>query len=83
MSHLPGATAAVLIGCSLLSSGCQWVPKGRLIACESQNRILLEQSKAQIAEMEQVRAHSGRLANRVIELEDSLAERKDPASLKR
>jgi hypothetical protein len=48
------------------ASGCSLVSSGRLTAIESQNRGLIEQNKAQAAEIENLRAHARRLENRVI-----------------
>jgi chemotaxis protein MotB len=57
----------------LLLAGCQWVPRSRLMAAESQNRVLLEQRKAQLAEIENLRQHSRTLETQLAEAEEELA----------
>jgi len=54
-------------------AGCQLIPNPKLAAIESQNRVLQEQSKAQIAEIENLKEHGRTLADHVVEAEEELA----------
>jgi hypothetical protein len=49
---------------------------GQLGTLQTQNRSLLEQNRAQLAEMENLKAHARRLEDKLIEAEQRLAERK-------
>jgi hypothetical protein len=60
-------TALVACGCS--STG------GQLGTLQTQNRSLLEQNRAQLAEMENLKTHARRLEDKLIEAEQRLAER--------
>lgn len=64
--------ASALLLC-VLCSGCQWAPKGQLTVCETQSRSLAEQSKAQLAEIENLKQHGRELENRLIQSEEELA----------
>ena len=55
---------ACAIGCSPFSSG-------RMSAIETQNRALIEQNKAQAAEIENLREHSRRLEDRLLARESN------------
>lgn len=57
----------------LLLAGCQWVPRSKLLAAESQNRVLLEQRKAQLVEIENLRQHSRTLESQLVQAEEELA----------
>lgn len=57
----------------LLLAGCQWVPRSKLLAAESQNRVLLEQRKAQLVEIENLRQHSRTLEAQLAQAEEELA----------
>lgn len=57
----------------MLLVGCQWVPRSKLLAAESQNRVLLEQRKAQLVEIENLRRHSRTLETQLAEAEEELA----------
>jgi hypothetical protein len=59
----------ILAACGCSSTG------GQLGTLQTQNRSLLEQNRAQIAEMENLKAHTRRLENKLIEAERRLAER--------
>ena len=59
---------------TLAACGCSSTG-GQLGTLQTQNRSLLEQNRAQIAEMENLKAHSRRLENKLIEAERRLAER--------
>jgi hypothetical protein len=66
---LPLAVALFTAGCS--SNG------GQLGTLRTQNRSLLEQNNAQLAEIENLKTHSRRLADRLIAAEEELAARQD------
>jgi chemotaxis protein MotB len=57
----------------LILAGCQWVPRSKLVAAESQNRVLLEQRKAQLVEIENLRRHSRTLEEQLAAAEEELA----------
>jgi chemotaxis protein MotB len=63
-----------LVCAALSQPGCQWVSKGQLTAADSQNRILNEQSKAQLAEIENLKAHNRTVENQLIQAEEELAD---------
>jgi chemotaxis protein MotB len=58
---------------ALFLPGCMFVPKTELNAAQVQNRVLTEQSKAQLAELENLKTHSHELENRVIRSEKQMA----------
>jgi chemotaxis protein MotB len=57
----------------LASSGCLFVPKTQLNSCQVQNRSLSEQNRAQLAEIENLRAHSRKLEDRLVRTEEDYA----------
>lgn len=67
----PGAWLAVAL--FLLSGGCQYMPRPQSSTCELQNRALTEQSKAQLAEIANLKAHSRKLEDQLIAAEEDLA----------
>jgi chemotaxis protein MotB len=54
-------------------TGCGWVPQGKFSALESQSRILTEQNKAQLAEIENLKSHSRTIEDQLIRAEHELA----------
>jgi hypothetical protein len=58
-----------LVACGCSSTG------GQLGTLQTQNRSLLEQNRAQLAEMENLKVHSRRLEDKLIEAERLLAQR--------
>lgn len=73
MPLLPRGLACAGLLAVAVGSGCQLVPTTRLVACEAQNRALLEQNKAQLAEIENLKAHDRRLAEQMAATEEELA----------
>jgi len=63
---LPGAAV-------LLASGCGWVPRSQMVALEAQNNVLSEQTRAQLAEIENLRNHAHGIEDQLFEAEDELA----------
>jgi outer membrane protein OmpA-like peptidoglycan-associated protein len=61
--------AAMLLG----ASGCAYVPKTQLNAVETQARILNEQSKAQLAEISNLKSHNRKLEDQLLSAEKELA----------
>jgi len=70
ISSLRAALVGVAI-CALLS-GCA-SGGGQLGTLQSQNRTLTEQTKAQLAEIENLKSHARRLEDKLIEAEQQLA----------
>jgi outer membrane protein OmpA-like peptidoglycan-associated protein len=68
---------AFALGAISSACGCGFVPKTQFNACESQARILGEQSKAQLAEIANLKTHAKKLED------DLLAAQKQIASLER
>lgn len=61
--------AAMLLG----ASGCAYVPKTQFNAVETQARILNEQSKAQLAEISNLKSHNRKLEDQLLSAEKELA----------
>ena len=57
--------------------GCQSVSQSKFAACQSQNRTLTEQTRAQLAEIENLKIHSRHVEDQLIRAEEDLA-RLDP-----
>ncbi len=56
-----------------VAGGCQWVPKNKLAACESKSRALVEQTRAQQAEIENLKTHSRQVEEQLALAEEDLA----------
>jgi chemotaxis protein MotB len=69
----------LLVACALASCGCKMTTQSQFSAVQSQNRMLTEQSKAQLSEIENLKIHSRRVEDQLIHAEDELA-RLDPSS---
>lgn len=54
-------------------TGCALAPKSQLAAVEAKNRVLVEQNRAQLAEIENLRAHSRQVEDQIILAEEELA----------
>lgn len=54
-------------------TGCQYLPPGRTAAAEAQNRALVEESRAQLAEIENLKVHSRRMEDNLRRAEEDLA----------
>jgi chemotaxis protein MotB len=54
-------------------AGCGWVPQGKFNSLESQSRILSEQNKAQLAEIENLKVHTRNIEDQLIRAETDLA----------
>jgi chemotaxis protein MotB len=63
----------LLVASALASCGCSMFTSSQLSAVQSQNRMLTEQSKAQLAEIENLKIHSRRVEDQLIHAEDELA----------
>jgi len=64
----------LLVASALASCGCSMFTSSQLSAVQSQNRMLAEQSKAQLAEIENLKIHSRRVEDQLIHAEDELAQ---------
>jgi outer membrane protein OmpA-like peptidoglycan-associated protein len=65
--------AVSLLVLSALASGCGFVPRHQYSACETQARMLDEQSKAQLAEIANLKAHNHKLEDQLLEADKALA----------
>ena len=65
------AAAALLLSCGAL--GCSFVPKTKFDAAQSQNRTLTEQTKAQVAEIQNLKVHTRKVEDQLIKAEEDLA----------
>jgi chemotaxis protein MotB len=68
--------SACLLGAAYLAinlSGCAFAPRSELTAAQTQNRLLAEQSQAQLSEMENLRTHNHKLEDKLIQSEEQLA----------
>ena len=65
------ASAIVVVAGAL--SGCQWAPKSKLVAAQAQGRMLAEQSKAQLAQIENLKIHTRQVEDQLIRAEAELA----------
>lgn len=74
MGHLVPTTALGALVVLALGPGCTWVSSGQFSAAQTQNRILTEQSQAQLAEIENLKAHNRTVENQLIQAEEELAE---------
>jgi chemotaxis protein MotB len=61
------------LAASLSAIGCQWVPQNKFDACQAQNRTLTEQTKAQLAEIQNLKVHSRTVEDQLIKAEEDLA----------
>lgn len=64
--------AAIFFALAIAPAGCSSAP-GQLGTLQTQNRSLLEQTKVQLAEIENLRSHARRLEDKLIEAEERLA----------
>ena len=75
------AYAAWAAGILLLGSGCVFVPKTQLDACQAQDRVLREQNRAQLAEIENLKVHSRKTEEQLASAEQRLATTEEQLSL--
>jgi outer membrane protein OmpA-like peptidoglycan-associated protein len=70
---------------AVAAPGCGFVPKTQFNTVETQARILNEQSKAQLAEIANLKAHNQKLEDRLLEVEKDMvgADRRTDADRKR
>ncbi len=72
MTALRGPLGAILCG-ALACYGCQTVSQSRYAALQSQNRTLTEQTRAQLAEIENLKIHTRHVEDQLIKAEEDLA----------
>ena len=71
-------TAWLIVGVAACAfSGCE---STKVASLESQNRVLAEQSRAQLAEIANLKAHSRKVEDQLISAEQRLAEMDQPAT---
>ena len=56
-----------------LASGCQYLPNGKIAELQTQNESLVEQARAQMAELENLRVHGRRMEGDLRRAEEDLA----------
>jgi len=72
--HISLSMLVVISAAALAAApGCQWVPKNKLTACESYSRTLVEQTRAQQAEIDNLRAHGRQVQEQLALAEEDLA----------
>ena len=69
-----GPLASWRPACSRRLAGC-YVPKSELVNYETTNRVLAEQNRAQLVEIENLKAHSRQTEDQLIRAEQELAAR--------
>ncbi|MGW8257223.1 MAG: hypothetical protein ACWGMZ_07050 [Thermoguttaceae bacterium] len=75
---------AVLICASIaLFSGCVFTSKTKLNKAQTENRILSQQNRAQLAEIENLKVHGRDLENKLISSDDEIAALKRKSDLDR
>jgi len=73
MSSARFALGLLALALVVPAAGCQLVSRNQLTACEAQTRELSEQSKAQLAEIANLKAHNRTVENRLMKAEEELA----------
>jgi chemotaxis protein MotB len=71
-----------LSGICLGLSGCM-VPQSQLADCQAQNRALAQQSRAQLVELDSLRAHGHELENQLVRTEQEMASLEEQIDLDR
>jgi chemotaxis protein MotB len=61
-------------------AGCGWVSQGKFTSLESQSRILSEQNKAQLAEIENLKVHARNVEDQLIRAEQAVAKQQPKPS---
>lgn len=72
-ARLAAELCFVSLAVLLFAGGCSFVPKTQFNAVETQVRILNEQSKAQLAEISNLKTHSRKLEDQLLQAEKELA----------
>lgn len=77
--------SVILAICTALaaSSGCMFASKTSLNDAQAQNRILSEQNRAQLTEIENLKSHGHDMENKVIRSEEEVAMLKEQIDLDR
>ncbi len=65
--------AAAALVALLVVSGCGWGPQSRVSSLEAENRRLGEQSRAQLAEIENLKLHARKVEDQLLQAEQDLA----------
>jgi hypothetical protein len=73
MPRVLGTGRLLLLTGLLAGLGCQYVPKREFVAVQNHNQSLVEQSRAQAAEIENLKVHARNLSEQLISAEGELA----------
>ncbi len=73
MAALPIRAPILLYLAFAVAGGCQMSPTSQLTALQTQNRVLQEQSNAQVAELDNLKTHSHQIEDKLIQAEEQLA----------
>lgn len=73
MVSIRDGLACLALSSAVACAGCGWVPKTQIAACQTQNRTLAEQNKAQVAEIENLKVHTRNVEDQLIRAEEDLA----------
>ena len=68
IAHVALAASMMLCG-----AGCLFVPRAQFDACQAEDRVLREQNRAQLAEIEDLRNHSRKIEDQLAATEQRLA----------
>ncbi len=66
-------TVALAAACCAAICGCGWVPRSQWAAADAQNRSLGEQTRAQLAEIENLKNHQRKIEDKLTDAEGELA----------
>lgn len=83
MKALRLLSICLVLGALGASTGCLCVPRAQLARSESEKRILAEQCRAQLAEIENLTIHSRSTTDRLLRTEKELAQLQDEVGLDR
>jgi len=83
VANLSTQLSLLMLLSAVLTTGCQWVPKSQFTASENKNRDLVEQVRAQQAEIETLNAHRHRVEDQLVATEDQFAKLADQAGVDR
>jgi chemotaxis protein MotB len=63
----------LLLGFIVCCAGCLVAPKSQLLDCQTQNRVLAEQNRAQLAEIDNLKVHCNLTEDKLARAEEDLA----------
>jgi hypothetical protein len=68
----------LVLAAAVVGPGCQYVPKREFVAVQNHNHSLIEQSRAQATEIENLKVHARNLSEQLISAEGELAALEKP-----